>query len=471
MAESDYPLLVFPEPTHAERTRRFGGGGQVRTPDASRQAKRLVPQFQRLQEAMEQKRLALQDNPLGLQPEQVLVLETIGSVQNFIRAVGKVQGLEWLGEYELDDISPDHGFEDEKNPDKQLKGQVFLVMTDQRALQQLRSLFRMWRENPDTTFARGLAPLKQAFQYLHTIRPWDVEDRIRETGILEDWQDRLQYGQENVPFEAELWFRANEGRREQAESHLRSVIASLDGEVIQQCVIPDIAYHAVLGRIQRTQIQNIIEQPGAFRDIKLLQCEDVMRLRPVGQCVVRVSDDTGTDTLRESPQPKLPQGDPILALFDGMPLTGHRLLNGRLFVDDPDGYEDAYQVHERMHGTAMSSLICHGDINENGDAVGRPLYTRPIMKPRRGFDGRSVEAIPSDVLPIDLVHRAVRRLYETENGENGRSTQHSHYQLVDLRPGSPSWTRDEFLGAASGLARVEVSRAVHSQCRQPSPRF
>ena len=447
MAETDYPLLVFPEPTHAERTRRISVGGKVRIPDTSRQAERLVPQFQRLQVTMERQRLTLQDNPLGLQPEQVLVLETIGSIQNFIRAVGKVQGLEWMGEYELDDISPDHGFEDEKSPDKQLKGQLFLVMTDQQALQQLSSLFRMWRENPDTTFARGLAPLKQAFQYLHTIRPWDVEDRIRETGIWEDWQGRLQYGQENVPFEAELWFRANEGRRKRAESHLRSVIASLDGEVIQQCVIPDIAYHAVLGRIHRTQIQDIIDQSEAFRDIRLLQCEDVMRLRPVGQCGVRISDDMGTDTLRKGPQPEHPQGDPIVALFDGMPLTGHRLLDRRLIVDDPDGYENAYQANERIHGTSMASLICHGDLNDGGNAIGNPIYTRPIMKPQRSFDNQFIEKIPDDVLPIDLVHRAVRRLYETENSEPAAAPNIRIINLSICDPARPlgremsSWAR------------------------------
>ena len=418
MAETDYPLLVFPEPTHAERAKRGGGGGKVRIPDASRQAERLSPQFQRLQEAMEQKRLALQDNPLGLQPEQVLVLETIGSIKNFIRAVEKVRGLEWLAEYELDDISPDHGFEDEKRPDKQLKGQLFLVMTDQRALRELHSLFKKWQKNRNTKFARGLAPWKHAFEYLHTIRPWDAEDRIRETGVLEDWKDRLKYGEETVPFAAELWFRADDKPREQAESHLRSIIASLDGEVIQQCVIPDIAYHAVLGRIHRTQIQDIINQPEIFQDVRLLQCEGIMRLRPVGQCAVSISEDTTeTDILQKEPQPEPPQGDPIVALLDGMPLTGHRLLDGRLVVDDPDGYENAYQARERMHGTAMASLICRGDLNEHGDAAGKPLYVRPIMQPRHGFDGQFVEAIPTNVLPIDLIHRAVRRLYEAENGE------------------------------------------------------
>ena len=419
MAETDYPLLVFPEPTHAERAKRRSGGGKVRIPDASRQAERLAPQFQRLQEAMERRRLALQDNPLGLQPEQVLVLETIGSIQNFIRAVGKVRGLECLAEYELDDIFPDHGFEDEKRPDTQLKGQLFLVMTDQRALQELHSLFGMWLQNPDMKFATGLAPLKNAFKHLHTIRPWDTEDRIRETGVLEDWRDRLQSAQDVVPFEAELWFRANEGRREQAESQLRSIIASLDGEVIQQCVIPDIAYHALLGRIHRTQIQDILDQPDAFQDVRLLQCEDIMHLRPVGQCAVSISEDNAeTDILQKEPRSESPQGDPIVALLDGMPLAGHRLLDGRLIVDDPDGYENAYQAHEREHGTAMASLICRGDLNEQGDAAGKPLYVRPIMQPRRGWDGLFVEAIPADVLPIDLVHRAVRRLYETENGES-----------------------------------------------------
>ena len=193
MADTDFPLLVFPDPVPADRARRFGGGGKVKVPEPARQAQRLVPQFQRLQQAMDRHRLALQGNLLGLVPEQVLVLETIGTVDNFVRAVENVPGLEWLADYELDDIAPAHGFEDEKKPDKRLKGQIFLVMTEQRALHELQRLFGIWREDPDTSFPRGLAPLRQAFRFLHTIRPWDVDDRIRETGVLEDWQDRIEH--------------------------------------------------------------------------------------------------------------------------------------------------------------------------------------------------------------------------------------------------------------------------------------
>ena len=75
-------------------------------------------------------------------PEQVLVIETVGSIRGFVRAVKKIDGLEWLAEYELDDLPPAHGFEDRSKPDMQLKGQLFLVMTDQQALDQLQSLFK-----------------------------------------------------------------------------------------------------------------------------------------------------------------------------------------------------------------------------------------------------------------------------------------------------------------------------------------
>ena len=432
MAETDYPLLVFPAPTPIERAKRGSPFPKIRIPEASQQARRLMPQFQRLHEAMDEKRAALQGNPVGIQPEQVLVLETVGSVEDFINAVGKISGLEWLGDYDLDDIPPDHGFDfeerlkeqrffefkDEIRPDKRLKGQLFLVMTDQRALQELHSLFKRWENEPDVEFPEGLAPFKKAFAHLHTIRPWDAEDRIRETGIIDDWRVRLQTDQDDVPFEVELWFRKEASRRQQAASWISSIVASLDGEVVQQCVISEIAYHAVLARIHRKHIPDITHRRDAFQNMKLLQCEDVMHLRPVGQCEIPEPENVGlTDALKEKHQHPPPQGEPLIALFDGMPLSGHRLLDARLVVDDPDGYENDYQANERVHGTAIASLICYGDLNNGGDPLVRPIYARPILKPRRGWNGGFIEGIPDEVLPTDLIHRAVRRLYESEGGE------------------------------------------------------
>lgn len=416
---------------------------------------------------MDERRLAPQTNALGLLPEQVLVVETVGSIQNFIRAIDKVPGLEWLGEYEIDDIAPDS--------DKLLRGQLFLVMTDQQALHQLQSLFKRWQRAPGAAFDRGLAPLKRAFEHIHTIRPWSIEDRIRETGILEDWRERLQHDEGAVPFEAEFWFRSSAERHGQAESHLHSMVDSLEGEVIQQCVIPDVAYHAILGRLPHARVQAIVADPDAFRGIRLLQCEDIMHVRSVGQCAIGVPYDdeaeplTDDDPAGEVQRPNRSDSAPVVALFDGMPLTGHRRLDNRLRVDDPDGYETAYQAHERVHGTGMASLICHGDLDQRGDAAEEPLYARPILQPRRGYDGQFTEAIPQNVLPVDLVHRAVRRLFEAENGEPPAAPS---VRFVNLSVGDPvrplvremsAWARLlDWLAWKYGILFI-VSAGNHSQ--------
>lgn len=418
MAELNFHLLVFPHPALAERARRGGGPDKLRLPTASEQATRLTPQFQRLQDALDRQSLSLRDNPLGIQPEQVLVLETVGSIDNFANAISRVSGLEWLGEGELLDIHPGDGFEHDGDSKKLLRGQLFLVMTDQEALRQLRSLFEQWKADPDMTFPYGLTPLKRAFLHLREIRPWGPMDRLRETGIEDDWRERLQEGQEVIPFEVELWFRHDAQRRELDVSYLRSVLTGLEGEVIQQCVIPEIAYHAILGRVRRAHIEEIVGQTEVFERAKLLQYDGIMRFRPVGQCTTGPFDDV-TETEKSTAKVTFgaPKGEPLVALFDGLPLIGHRLLEEWVEIDDPDRYEDSYLANQRVHGTGMASLICHGDLNEQQDPIGRSLYARPILKPRPTINGQFVEEIPDEVLPVDLLHRAVRRLYETEDGE------------------------------------------------------
>ena len=436
MAEINYHLLVFPRPALAERAKRGGGPGKLRLPTPSEQATRLTPQFQRLQEALDRQSLALRDNPLGLQPEQVLVLETVGSIDHFYNAIRRVPGLEWLGGGELLNIPPGDGFEDNDDPTKSLRGQLFLVMTDQEALRQLRSLFEQWKADFDMTFPYGLTPLKKAFLHFREIRPWGAMDRIRDTGIMDDWHERLQDGQEIIPFEVELWFRQDAQRRGQDVSYLHNVFSELDGEVIQQCVIPEIAYHAILGRVRRSHIEEIIHQTEVFERAKLLLYDGIMHLRPVGQCTTGPFDDTTeTETLPAKLPLGPPKGDPLVALFDGMPLERHKLLEEWVEVDDPDGYEESYQANQRVHGTGMASLICQGDRNEQQDPIGRLLYARPILKPRPAINGRFVEEIPDDVLPVDLLHRAVRRLYETEDGEPPAARS---VRVINLSVGDPT---------------------------------
>ena len=377
-----------------------------------------MPQFKRLEEALANRRIALQHTSLGIEPEQVLVLETVGSVENFIRAVENIEGLEWLAEYELSDIPQGDGFEDTQHPEKSLSGQLFLLMSDQRALEELRRAFELWCKEPDTQFRNGLATLKQVFDHLRRIRPWDVEDRLRDTGLLEDWNEQLAHGQGTVSFEAELWCRRNESQRSDAGEQIHQVVEELGGEILRECVLEDIGYHAILGRIGIDRVKELLEQPTAYPDLELFRCDQVMYFRPVGQCGVPIQDELAEFEPAGQPRPQSRvQGTPVVALLDGMPLTGHVLLDGHLVVDDPDEYEDAYQARERCHGTAMASLICHDDLNGQGMALGRPIYVRPIMQPRRGFNNRFVETVPDDILPVDLIHRAVTRLFEGEGAE------------------------------------------------------
>ena len=418
MADGNFPILVFPRPARADREALSGLPGNPSRPGAGRQGKRLAPQFQRLQDALERRRIALQDSSLGIEPELVLVLETVGSPERFVRAVKKIEGLEWLAEHAVEGIPPGDGFEDAKDPERVLDGKLFLIMSDARALAELQSLFGSWTRDPEAGFSRGLTPLKHAFQYLRQIRAWSVEDRLADTGLLDNWNERAAFGQETVSFEAELWYRGSQSRRRAASEQLRHLLEALDGRIVSECIIHEISYHSILGRIEIARVQGLLDRPETCRQLALFRCDDIMFFRPVGQCAVPVGEDIDEVAYLQPPDPGLrTQGAPVVALLDGMPLTRHSLLDGRLVVDDPDGYEDAYQARQRSHGTAMASLICHDNLDARGEALGSPVYVRPIMQPREGFDGGFVEAVPDDILPVDLVHRAIVRIFDGEGDE------------------------------------------------------
>src|SRR6202000_2085445 len=122
------PLLIFPAPTALEeRDSRGGGPSTVHVPTAARQIERLTPMFARLQQANDANRIALQQNPNGLIPEKVLVIEIIGSVDNFIAAVRRAN-IEWLGEWTEELIPADEDFFDPEDKEHPLSGRLFLTM-------------------------------------------------------------------------------------------------------------------------------------------------------------------------------------------------------------------------------------------------------------------------------------------------------------------------------------------------------
>src|SRR5690606_34110005 len=104
------PLLVFPQAKRIEPPKRDGSPvSQPHFPGHGRQVERLGPQLTALQQDFERYKASVSGSVAGLEPETVLVIEIAGSVADFRQAVEAI-GLEWMGEWDIDDIEPDEDF-------------------------------------------------------------------------------------------------------------------------------------------------------------------------------------------------------------------------------------------------------------------------------------------------------------------------------------------------------------------------
>jgi len=378
-------------------------------------------------------------------PEQVLAIETIGNVENFANAVKRINGLEWMGEIETDEITPDADFYDEQNSDKELSGRLYLVMTNQRALDEMLSLWQRYQADQTTRFERGLTKFRDVFRCLKDIRRWGIQDRIEETGVLDAWREDLEHdGNRAIRFEVELWFRETDDKRQNAQGKVQALIEELGGLLLGNCTISDIAYHALLAEISANTARQIIDHP----EVDLIKCDSVMFFRPVGQMATGKGPVEGELSDHEVEAAGLPTGDPVVAILDGLPLANHELLQDRLIIDDPDDYGSEYTVADRTHGTAMASLVVHGDLSDGATALHRPVYVRPIMKPIAWIGSPSPEQIPEDVLVVDHIHRSVRRMFEEDGGNEPAAPT---VRIINFSIGDPC---RQFSQAISPLARL-----------------
>ena len=382
----------------------------------------------------------------GAPPEQVLVIEIAGTVADFRNAVRRIPGLEWLGESDQT-TDPDEDFFVESDEDDGqldvLNGELFLVFSNQEALEELISLWTRYAANPDMRFEWGYAKWRTVFQHLRVIRPWDARDRVDRSGVTDDWGERLAAGQGAVPTEVELWFRDSEAKRAEAERIVRTVVATEGGEVLDRALVPEISYHAVLASLPAQAARRIMEHDG----LALARYQGVMLFRPVGQAVA-VSPDRGAGEESAAPPVEI-GGNPIVALLDGLPVQNHNLLTGRLRIDDPDSWGDDYPAHERIHGTAMASLILWNELDQAESALDSPVYVRPVLRPdRRDWRPRRSEFMPDDVLPVDLIRRAVERIYDGEGEEEASAPS---VRVINFSIGDPS---QQFVRSPSALARM-----------------
>ena len=291
------------------------------------------------------------------------------------------------------------------------------------------SLWEQYSTNPNIQFQRGLNGFKSLFKQLNTIRRWNVQDRLIETNVIKYWKQDIEANEQIIRFELQLWFSSSTEKRNASFSRVSEMIESLNGRCLVHSVIEEISYHGMLVELPSTAIQDIINT----QDTQLVKCDQVMFFRPSGQIAIvsEIEDDKLIND--ELLNDELPSGQSEAAIFDGLPVNNHQKLSNRIVVDDPDDYSDGYIVQHRVHGTAMSSLIIHGDINDNERAISMPLYIRPIMKPVAGMSS-SIEKVPSDVLFVDLLHRAVKRIFEGDIDSNPINS----IKLINLSIGDSS---------------------------------
>jgi len=104
------PLLVFPQArTIPPPKGKSYTPGRPHLPGHSRQVERLTKQLDNLRQGLSRYKAGVSGAVAGLEPETVLVIEIAGSVDGFKQAV-EAAGLEWLGEWDIEDIEPDDDF-------------------------------------------------------------------------------------------------------------------------------------------------------------------------------------------------------------------------------------------------------------------------------------------------------------------------------------------------------------------------
>lgn len=412
---SDYPILLFPTPVPASRSKLSGGGGKPHVPSASANAVRLSPKFTALKSTLDGRRMRLQQEAEGANPEDVLVLETAGRIEDFVNAVRRIEGLEWLLEEDFDG-KPDDDFYEVKNgikTDKDLSSRLYLISTNSQALTQIISLYNQFTGNPRESLERGYGRFKTVFEQLREVRFWDYQDRIDGNNFLEQWlRNNEAFPDNTIIFQIELWYRDSSYKRETAQQTVQNLVTRAGGRVLSYCLIKEIRYHAILVEVKASNLRVIVND---IEEGSLIKSRDIMYFKPMPQAFFGIIDNEGgeeSEAIIRIADVAMPTGSPVVALLDGYPLERHSYLNGRLSIEDPDDFESQYQADYRIHGTEMASLIIHGDLSAPGEALDTPLYVRPIMLP----DNAGNEKMPEKMLPVDLVHRAVRRMLVGENG-------------------------------------------------------
>jgi hypothetical protein len=458
------PILIFPKGADAVYT--AGSRPYIETPTVNlrKQAKEFGPKWRALKDEFHD--FHISDTIADSISEMVLVLEVTGSVDDFYKAVLETDELQFLGhEFDFSPIAveSDPDEEDDKgglDPEYPQTSRVFLTLQNEQSLNKILALWDDYITKQD--FAERTSLFKSLFRLLKDVRLYGIEDRLRDTGFRQYVEEMAQIDDTPVLAEVELLIvnrknRPAPGTRPDGSSIIRpnteetdwdsneevfqrfsATVERAGGEIVagSRTFIPEIHYHAVAARIPLELLKNLSNDT----DVELLKTPQVIFFRPLGQYswTGHLDDDIEEASVNELADDGAaePNGEPIAALLDGLPLQNHVALANRLSIDDEGVDEALYPVSDRVHGTAMATLITRGDLSDtSAQPLTHKLYVRPILVPGLALDGSAIEEFPRFKLPVDIIHQAVKRLFD---GEAGEAPVAPDVKIINLSVGDPA---------------------------------
>jgi hypothetical protein len=272
----DQPLLLLPQPQRLDRETKTGGAAELPAlRSQEEQRKFLDERFDRLEQRFRKRPAALQRVSSGLRPEEVLVVTLRGEVERLQDALAKIPGIEFFFDFAGDDIDGEDEIFDGDN------ARVYIASTDNNALEQLERFYRWYKTFDGHNMPFGSTPLRDFFNQIDDVRYWDASDRLENTNVIPYLRSQIDANVQMIPVEIQFWFRNNATRRQSIETYWEDVTCEHNGEVVRKACIPEIRYHAMLLRLPRLIVADILER----KDVIFVSESSVWMLQEVGQSI------------------------------------------------------------------------------------------------------------------------------------------------------------------------------------------
>lgn len=301
-------------------------------------------------------------------------------------------GLDWLGSRDTD------GDGDTDADDDDAAGGAVLYLT-MPSLKGLKALLAQWnRYKRKEPYGIGKRALWTMFGYLKDLRVWSEQDRIAPS--LKQYIDAVIQAEpdKHVQVELDFWYRNEKERRDNSINTLKRLLYEVDGAMLDMVDIPEIRYQGALVSLPG----GVAKELAAGNS--LARFDDVMTIRPQSL----YSFGTAPETAVEGPTfpTTATSRRCITALLDGYPVGGHAALSERISIHEVDVTSADVPAVSRNHGTAMASLIIHGDLQAPAeDVLSRPIALIPVLASQG-----TQETTPKGKLPIGVIYRALTTL-------------------------------------------------------------